>query len=59
MAVGDVLLYVARGGLEVDLDGELHVLEEGDALLFDGTVPHRFRRTGSVSTRALTVAMPG
>ena len=39
VAAGDVLLYVARGGLEVDLDGEIHALEEGDALLFDGGVP--------------------
>ena len=56
VAAGDVLLYVARGGLEVDLDGEIHALEEGDALLFDGGVPHRVRRTGGVSTRALKVA---
>lgn len=58
IAVGDILLYVARGGLEVDLDGEVHALEEGDALLFDGGVPHRFRRTGAVSTRALKIATP-
>jgi len=58
VAAGDVLLYVARGGLEVDLDGEIHALEEGDALLFDGGVPHRLRRTGGVSTRALKVATP-
>ena len=49
VATGDVLLYVARGGLEVDLDGEIHALEEGDALLFDGGVPHRVRRTGGVA----------
>jgi transcriptional regulator with XRE-family HTH domain len=58
VAVGDVLLYVARGGVEVDLDGEIHALAEGDALLFDGGVPHRMRRTGGVSTRALKVATP-
>lgn len=58
VAAGEVLLYVARGGLEVDLDGEVHALEEGDALLFDGGVPHRVRRTGGVSTRALKVATP-
>ena len=55
---GDVLLYVARGSLEVDLDGKIHALEEGDALCFDGGVPHRFRRTGGVSTRALKIATP-
>ena len=58
VSAGDVLLYVARGGLEVDLDGEIHALEEGDALLFDGGVPHRLRRTGGVATRALKVATP-
>jgi transcriptional regulator with XRE-family HTH domain len=53
---GEVLLYVARGSLEVDLDGNVHALAEGDTLLFDGNVPHRLRRTGGVSTRALRVA---
>jgi transcriptional regulator with XRE-family HTH domain len=58
VTAGEILLYVARGGLEVDLDGEIHALEEGDALLFDGGVPHRLRRTGGVATRALKVASP-
>jgi transcriptional regulator with XRE-family HTH domain len=58
VGAGEVLVYVARGGLEVDLDGEIHALGEGDALLFDGGVPHRLRRTGGVSTRALKVATP-
>jgi transcriptional regulator with XRE-family HTH domain len=55
---GEVLVYVARGGLEVDVDGDVHALQEGDALKFDGAVPHRVRRTGGVSTRALRVATP-
>jgi transcriptional regulator with XRE-family HTH domain len=53
---GEVLVYVARGSLEVDLNGDVHALREGDALLFDGGVPHRVRRTGGVGTRALRVA---
>ena len=53
---GEVLVYVARGAVEVDLDGEVHALAEGDTLVFDGSVPHRLRRTGGVSTRALRVA---
>jgi hypothetical protein len=36
----------------------LSQLEEGDALMLDGGVPHRLRRTGGVSTRALKVATP-
>ncbi len=55
---GEVLLYVARGGLEIDLDGSVHALEEGDALIYDGAVPHRLRRTGGVGTRALRVTTP-
>lgn len=52
---GDVLVYVARGALDVDLDGTTHELEEGDAVVFDGVTPHRLRRRGSPSTRALII----
>jgi transcriptional regulator with XRE-family HTH domain len=50
---GDVLVYVARGALDLELDGTVHELEEGDAVAFDGAMPHRLRRRGSPSTRAL------
>jgi transcriptional regulator with XRE-family HTH domain len=53
---GEVLVYVARGAIEVDLDGTVHELAAGDALLFDGSVRHRLRRSGAASTRALYVA---
>jgi transcriptional regulator with XRE-family HTH domain len=55
-APGPVVLYVVRGALELDIDGTLHRLGPGDTLLFDGTLPHRLRRTGGVRTRALYVA---
>jgi quercetin dioxygenase-like cupin family protein len=55
-SAGELLVYVARGAVEVDLDGTVHALDEGDALRFDGEVPHRIRRSGGVSTRALVVA---
>jgi transcriptional regulator with XRE-family HTH domain len=55
-AAGEVLLYVMRGAIEVDLDGTVHDLAAGDALKFDGAVPHRLRRRGPVTTRALYVA---
>jgi transcriptional regulator with XRE-family HTH domain len=57
VADADMLVYVARGGVEVEVEGEVHALEEGDTLLFDGAVPHRFRRTGGTATRALCVAI--
>ena len=48
---GEVAIYVARGVVEVDLDGDVHELDEGDALRFDGSTPHRLRRAGG-TTRA-------
>jgi transcriptional regulator with XRE-family HTH domain len=53
---GEVLIYVARGAVEVDIAGTVHELGEGDALRFDGATPHRLRRSGGPGTRALIVA---
>lgn len=53
---GEVMVYVVRGAVEVDLDGQIHALQEGDSLLFDGTMRHRLRRRGGKRTRALYVA---
>jgi transcriptional regulator with XRE-family HTH domain len=53
---GEVCVYVVRGVLEIDLAGTVHALREGDTVLFDGLVPHRLRRRGGSSTRALYVA---
>jgi transcriptional regulator with XRE-family HTH domain len=53
---GEVLVYVVRGSLDVDLDGTVHTLHEGDSLFFAGSVPHRLRRRGGKRTRALYVA---
>jgi transcriptional regulator with XRE-family HTH domain len=50
---GELALYVARGSVEVDLGGSIHTLDEGDTLRFDGTIPHRLRRTGGTTTRVL------
>ena len=56
VAAGELAVYAARGSLEVDLNGTVHELAEGDTLRFDGTTPHRFRRTGGTTTRALIIA---
>ena len=53
---GELAIYVARGALEVDLNGAIHELSEGDTLHFDGTTPHRLRRTGGTNTRAVLVS---
>jgi transcriptional regulator with XRE-family HTH domain len=53
---GEVMVYVVRGAVEIDLEGEVHALREGDSLFFDGMVRHRLRRRGGKRTRALYVA---
>ena len=46
---------VARGAIEVEVGDQIHALDEGDALRFDGTIAHRLRRAGGTATRALIV----
>jgi transcriptional regulator with XRE-family HTH domain len=53
---GEVMVYVVRGSIEVDVGGTIHALRQGDSLFFDGTMRHRLRRRGGTSTRALYVA---
>ena len=57
MHTGEVAIYVARGAIEVEVGGDVHALNEGDTLRFDGTIPHRLRRTGGTGTRALIVTL--
>jgi transcriptional regulator with XRE-family HTH domain len=52
---GQATVHVIRGALEVEVDGAVHRLDEGDTLLFDGRLPHRMRRVGGPATRALIV----
>jgi transcriptional regulator with XRE-family HTH domain len=53
---GEVMVYVVRGALEVEIAGQIHALRQGDSLFFDGTMRHRLRRRGGTGTRALYVA---
>jgi transcriptional regulator with XRE-family HTH domain len=53
---GEVMVYVVRGAIEIDVGGTVHALRQGDTLFFDGTLRHRMRRRGGTSTRALYVA---
>jgi transcriptional regulator with XRE-family HTH domain len=53
---GEVMVYVVRGAIEIDIAGQIHALRQGDSLFFDGTMRHRLRRRGGTSTRALYVA---
>lgn len=46
---GEELFLVVTGTVEVDLDGDLLVLESGDCLSYDGRLPHRSRSVGDES----------
>ena len=43
---GEECGVVTAGRMEVHVGAELHVLEEGDSIWFDSTLPHTFRAAG-------------
>jgi transcriptional regulator with XRE-family HTH domain len=52
---GIELLYLLSGRLELRIGEEQHELAAGDAIYFDSTVPHGYRKLGSKRTEALVV----
>ena len=52
---GVEFLYVIDGGLTVHLNGQEHALQAGDAMYFDSTIPHAYRRSGGRKCRAVVV----
>jgi transcriptional regulator with XRE-family HTH domain len=52
---GIELLYVISGKLELHTQEAKHELSEGDAIYFDSTAPHAYRRIGAKRTTALVV----
>jgi transcriptional regulator with XRE-family HTH domain len=54
---GIELLYVLSGKLSMRIGEEHCDLSEGDAIYFDSSVPHSYRRISAKRTRALVVAV--
>jgi quercetin dioxygenase-like cupin family protein/DNA-binding XRE family transcriptional regulator len=52
---GAEIIYVLRGELVVNLEGEDFTLGEGDSMYFDCTHPHSYRRNGSSPCAAIVV----
>ena len=52
---GVEFLYVIDGGLTVHLNGQEHALQAGDAMYFDSTIPHAYRRSGGRKCSAVVV----
>ena len=55
---GAELVYVIKGKLAVNVDGDDVVLEEGDAMYFDSGAPHSYRREGRSACTAIVVVAP-
>jgi transcriptional regulator with XRE-family HTH domain len=52
---GQEFIFVLSGRMEVRLAEEIHVLEPGDAIYYDSTVPHLVKCHGQETTRILAV----
>ncbi len=52
---GQEFIFVLQGKMEVRLGEEIHVLEPGDAIYYDSTVPHLVKCHGNKSTKILAV----
>jgi transcriptional regulator with XRE-family HTH domain len=55
---GAEIIYVLRGELVVNLEGEDFALGEGDSMYFDCAHPHSYRRKGSLPCAAVIVVTP-
>jgi len=52
---GQEFIYVLEGTMEVRLEKEIHILEPGDAIYYDSTVPHLVKCHGDKNTKILAV----
>ncbi|MCF8061868.1 MAG: XRE family transcriptional regulator [Deltaproteobacteria bacterium] len=52
---GQEFIFVLQGRMEVRLGEEIHILDAGDAIYYDSTVPHLVKCYGKESTRILAV----
>jgi transcriptional regulator with XRE-family HTH domain len=52
---GQEFIFVLQGQMEVRLGEELHILDPGDAIYYDSTVPHLVKTHGKKATKILAV----
>lgn len=55
---GVEVLYLMSGRLELRAGEDVHELSEGDAIYFDSSVSHAYRRIGPKRTTAMVVLLP-
>jgi quercetin dioxygenase-like cupin family protein len=56
---GQEFIFVLHGKMEVRLDEEIHILEAGDSIYYDSTVPHLVKCHGKETTKILAVLYAG
>lgn len=56
---GQEFIFVLRGKMEVRLGEEIHILEPGDSIYYDATVPHLVKCHGKETTKILAVLYTG
>jgi len=55
---GEEFIYVLRGDLEINLNGEAYRLKTGDSFYFESATPHRWKNPGRKETWLLWVNTP-
>src|SRR6202044_745859 len=55
---GEEFIYVLRGDLEINLNGEAYRLKTGDSFYFESATPHRWQNPGRKETWLLWVNTP-
>jgi quercetin dioxygenase-like cupin family protein len=55
---GAEIVFIERGELVVNLDGEDFTLQAGDSMYFDSGYPHSYRKNGSSPCTAIVVVTP-
>lgn len=51
-------IYVLEGKIEATVGKEKYILNKGDTLYFDGSLPHFFKNVGTSDARAICVITP-
>jgi len=57
-ASGEEFALVLTGALEFTVDGQRHLLKEGDSIHYAASLPHSVRRAGDAPTRSLWATYP-
>ena len=55
---GEEFIYLLEGTLEFRTENEQYVLNPGDSLYFESSIPHAYRALERKNAKALTVVYP-